>query len=167
MWIQNVHHHLCLLPETLYLAIYLFDRFLSIKVVARAKVGLVAVTCILVAAKFEEIVVPSMETMLNFIPGVFTRSELLKAEVFLLKLLDHNLGYPNPLGFMRRINQADEWHTETRTVVKYIIEATLTNEQFLQWPGSCLAAAATYLAKELLAYESGVKPSWVSASSSS
>ncbi len=52
------------MPETLYLAINLVDRFLSFRFSSLAKLQLVGVTCMFIAAKVEETLAPSVT---NFI----------------------------------------------------------------------------------------------------
>ena len=51
-----------LLPEMLYLAVNIIDLFLSARVVSLARPQLVGITCMFLAAKVEEIVVPSAPT---------------------------------------------------------------------------------------------------------
>lgn len=54
-WLIQVHVRFRLLPETLFLCVNIIDRFLSARVVSLAKLQLVGVTCMFIAAKFEEI----------------------------------------------------------------------------------------------------------------
>ena len=49
-----------LVPETLFLAVSFLDRFLSVEVTTRNSLQLVGITCVLVAAKYEEIYAPSV-----------------------------------------------------------------------------------------------------------
>ena len=50
-----------LLPETLFLAVNIIDRFLTKRVVSLVKLQLVGVTAMFIAAKYEEIVGPVIE----------------------------------------------------------------------------------------------------------
>ena len=50
------------MADTLYLAISYMDRFLSVQTVSRSRLQLVGVTCMLVAAKYEEIYAPLVTT---------------------------------------------------------------------------------------------------------
>ncbi len=47
-----------MLPETLWIAVNLVDRFLSVRVVSLVKLQLVGVTAMFIAAKYEEILAP-------------------------------------------------------------------------------------------------------------
>ena len=59
-WLIQVHTHFWLLLETLYIALNIIDHFLSAHVVSFAKLQLVGITCMFLAAiKVGEIVAPS------------------------------------------------------------------------------------------------------------
>ena len=66
-WLIQVHVRFRLLPETLFLCVNIIDRFLSARVVSLAKLQLVGVTCMFIAAKFEEIVSPSVSHIAAFL----------------------------------------------------------------------------------------------------
>lgn len=57
-WLLQVHMRYHMLPETLWIAINIVDRFLSNRVVSLIKFQLVGVTAMFVAAKYEEIMAP-------------------------------------------------------------------------------------------------------------
>lgn len=59
-WLIEVHHRFELMPETLYLAINLIDRFLSVKTVPRRELQLLGISAMLIAAKYEEIWAPEV-----------------------------------------------------------------------------------------------------------
>ena len=58
-WLLQVHLRYHLLPETLWIAVNILDRFLSVRVVSIIKLQLVGVTAMFIAAKYEEILAPS------------------------------------------------------------------------------------------------------------
>jgi G2/mitotic-specific cyclin 1/2 len=57
-WLLQVHVRYHMLPETLWIAVNLVDRFLSVRVVSLVKLQLVGVTAMFIAAKYEEILAP-------------------------------------------------------------------------------------------------------------
>jgi hypothetical protein len=57
-WIIEVHHRLTLMPETLYLTVYIIDQYLSMENVPRKELQLVGVSAMLIASKYEEIWAP-------------------------------------------------------------------------------------------------------------
>ena len=108
------------MPETLYLCINIIDRFLSVRVVSLAKLQLVGITCLFITTKVEEIVSPSISHFLYCADSSYT--EILQAERCVLKALDWNLSYPNPIHFLRRVSKADEYDVKVRTITEYLLE---------------------------------------------
>ncbi|KAJ6099181.1 hypothetical protein N7467_000716 [Penicillium canescens] len=149
-WLVQVHQRFNLLPETLYLTVNYIDRFLSHKIVSLGKLQLVGATAIFIAAKFEEITAPSVQEIVYMVDGGYSMDEILKAERFMLTILDFDLGWPGPMSFLRRISKADEYDLETRTVAKYFLELTIMDERFVCTPPSFVAAGAHCLARMLL-----------------
>ncbi|KAL9607612.1 MAG: hypothetical protein Q9167_007490 [Letrouitia subvulpina] len=149
-WLVQVHHRFGLLPETLFLCINYIDRFLSCKIVSLGKLQLVGATAIFVAAKYEEINCPSVQEIVYMVDGGYTVDEILKAERFMLSMLQFELGWPGPMSFLRRISKADDYDLETRTLAKYFLELTIMDERFVGSPPSFTAAGAHCLARMML-----------------
>ncbi|CAK7226192.1 B-type cyclin [Sporothrix curviconia] len=149
-WLIQVHSRFNLLPETLFLTVNYIDRFLSTKIVSVAKLQLVGATAIFIAAKYEEIICPSIEEIIFMVDGGYTKEEILKAERFMLSMLGFELGWPGPMSFLRRISKADEYDLDTRTLAKYFLEVTIMDERFVACPPSFLAAGAHCLARMML-----------------
>lgn len=149
-WLVQVHHRFSLLPETLFLCVNYIDRFLSCKVVSLAKLQLVGATAIFVAAKYEEINCPSVQEIVYMVDGGYTVDEILKAERFMLSMLQFELGWPGPMSFLRKISKADDYDLETRTLAKYFLEITIMDERFVGSPPSFAAAGAHCLARMML-----------------
>jgi len=156
-WIVQVHNRFQLLPETLFLAINYIDRFLSQKIVSINKLQLVGATALFIAAKYEEILCPSVHEIVFMVDNGYTIDEILAAERFMLSQLQFELGYPGPMSFLRRVSKADDYDLETRTLAKYFLELTIMDERFVGSQPSYLAAGAHYLARSLLG-----KGDWVS-----
>lgn len=156
-WLVQVHHRFNLLPETLFLCVNYIDRFLSCKVVSLGKLQLVGATAIFIAAKYEEINCPSVQEIVYMVDGGYSMDEILKAERFMLTMLQFELGWPGPMSFLRRISKADDYDLETRTLAKYFLEVTLMDERFIGSPPSFTAAASHCLSRMMLR-----KGEWVS-----
>lgn len=149
-WLIQVHHRFSLLPETLFLTVNYIDRFLSCKIVSLGKLQLVGATAIFVAAKYEEINCPSVSEIVYMVDGGYTVDEILKAERFMLSMLQFELGWPGPMSFLRRISKADDYDLETRTLAKYFLEVTIMDERFVGCPPSYIAAGAHCFARQIL-----------------
>ena len=152
-WLVQVHYRFQLQAETLFLCINIMDRFLSARVVSLAKLQLVGITCLFVAAKVEEILAPSVTHFLMCAESTYTESEILQAERYILKTLDWNLSYPNPMHFLRRVSKADNYNVEVRTLAKYFLEIQCVEWRLVAAPPSLMAAASIWLARVVLGYD--------------
>ncbi|KAJ7072683.1 putative g2/mitotic-specific cyclin cdc13 [Mycena amicta] len=146
-WLIQVHSRFQLLPETLFLCGNLIDRFLSARTVSTAKVQLVGLACLFIAAKFEETVAPAVENYVVISDGATTAEELRTAEQHILRSLGWDLRYTGPMHWLRRISKADNYAPHTRTLGKYLSEISLLEHRLLSVPPSMISAAAMWLAR--------------------
>ncbi|OAA66127.1 Cyclin B, G2/mitotic-specific [Cordyceps fumosorosea ARSEF 2679] len=149
-WLVQVHSRFALLPETLFLTVNYIDRFLSYKIISVTKLQLVGATALLVASKYEEINCPSMDEIVFMVDNGYSPEEILKAERFMLSMLNFELGWPGPMSFLRRVSKADDYDLDTRTLAKYFLELTIMDERFVASPPSFLAAGAHCLSRLIL-----------------
>lgn len=149
-WLIEVHTRFHLLPETLFLAVNIVDRFLSAKVVQLDTFQLVGITALFIASKYEEVLSPHVENFKRITDNGFSEAEILSAERFVLGALQFDLSYPNPMNFLRRVSKADDYDIQSRTIGKYLMEVSLLDHRFLSFAPSHVAAAAMYLARLLL-----------------
>jgi Cyclin, N-terminal domain len=75
-WLVEVHLKFKLVPETLYLAINLIDRFLERCIVFRPKLQLVGVACLLIASKYEEIYAPELRDLVYICDRAYTKQDV-------------------------------------------------------------------------------------------
>ena len=149
-WLIEVHTRFHLLPETIFLAVNIIDRFLSTRVVELEKLQLVGVTAMFIASKYEEVLSPHVGNFKHVADDGFSEEEILKAERFVLAALNYDLSYPNPMNFLRRISKADNYDIQTRTLGKYLLEISLLDHRFMGYQPSHIAAASMYLARLIL-----------------
>lgn len=150
-WLLQVHMRYHMLPETLWIAVNIIDRFLSKRVVSLVKFQLVGVTAMFVAAKYEEIMAPSVEEFVYMTENGYTRDEILKGEKILLTTLDFRISsYCSPYSWLRRISKADDYDIQTRTLSKFLMELTLLDHRFLRAKSSMIAAIGMYTARRML-----------------
>ncbi|KAF7592763.1 G2/mitotic-specific cyclin [Aspergillus hancockii] len=149
-WLIEVHTRFRLLPETLFLAVNIIDRFLSAEVVALDRLQLVGVAAMFIASKYEEVLSPHVANFSHVADETFTDKEILDAERHILATLEYNMSYPNPMNFLRRISKADNYDIQTRTLGKYLMEISLLDHRFMAYRQSHVSAAAMYLARLIL-----------------
>jgi G2/mitotic-specific cyclin-B, other len=72
-WIVDVHRHFRLRDDTLYFTINLLDRFLSKRKIVRSQLQLVAISCLFIACKLEEIYPPQVNSLVEITLNVFSK----------------------------------------------------------------------------------------------
>lgn len=82
--------------------------------------------------------------------GGYNDDEILKAERYVLSMIDFNLSYPNPINFLRRISKADGYDIQSRTMAKYLMEISIVDHKFMGVTPSLIAAAGNWLARKVL-----------------
>ena len=92
-WIQQVHLRYHMLPETLWIAVNIVDRFLTHRVVSLVKLQLVGVTAMLIASKYEEILAPSVDEFSYMTGNGYTREEILKGERIVLQTIEFKVSH--------------------------------------------------------------------------
>ena len=150
-WLLQVHLRYHLLPETLWIAVNIVDRFLTKRVVSLMKLQLVGVAAMFVAAKYEEILAPSVDEFVSMTGQGYSKDEILKGERIMLQTLDFKVShYCSPYSWMRKISKADDYDIQTRTLSKFLTEATLLDHRFLRVKPSLVAAIGMYTARRML-----------------
>ncbi|EDQ89090.1 cyclin B [Monosiga brevicollis MX1] len=149
-WLVEVHYRFELLQETLYLTVDVLDRFLSSERTSRSQLQLVGVTAMLIASKYEEMYPPEVGDFVYISDNAYRREQILAMEQTMLRVLDFNLGKPLPLHFLRRDSRAGHADGTMHTFAKYFMELTLCSPRFLGYKPSQVAAAATYISREVV-----------------
>jgi G2/mitotic-specific cyclin 2 len=158
-WLLQVHLRYHMLPETLWIAVNIVDRFLTKRVVSLVKLQLVGVTAMFIAAKYEEILAPSVDEFVFMTENGYSKEEILKGERIVLQTLEFKIShYCSPYSWMRKISKADDYDIQTRTLSKFLTEVTLLDYQFLRVKPSLVAAVGMYTARRMLGGD------WVSSS---
>ncbi|KAH8831251.1 cyclin-like protein [Flagelloscypha sp. PMI_526] len=150
-WMASIHSKYHLMPETLWIAVNIVDRFLSKRVVTIVKLQLVGVTALFIASKYEEIMAPGVEEFVMLVEHQYSKEEIFKGERILLETLEFNISsYCSPYTWMRRISKADQYELQTRTLGKFLSELTLLDHRFLRASPHLVAAVAMYSARVML-----------------
>lgn len=175
--ILSNHYQLC--PTARHLAVYLLDLFMDHYDVAVKQLYIVALSCLLLASKFEEKEdrVPKIEQLntLGFMSNLnltLTKKELLKMELLLLDTFNWNLCLPTAAHFLdyyllASVQETDlhnGWPLASLTKTKlfmekyahYFLEVSLQDHAFLSFRPSLVAASCIASSRICLQ----ISPSW-------
>jgi hypothetical protein len=105
-WLMTVHNRFRCSPETIYLAVYVLDSFMSKKHdIPTNRYQLVGITAMVIAAKFEEVWPPSIDDLVSITDKAFTHGDVLKMEREILRTIDFVVARPLPITFLRRFSK--------------------------------------------------------------
>jgi len=149
-WLVDVHLKFKLHEETFFLAVDLVDRYLTVARVSRSQLQLVGITCMLLAAKYEEIWPPEVSECIHVSANTYTRDEILKMERAIAAALSFKLTQPTPFPMLARLLEVTEADEMTRHAAFFFLEHAVLNYKHLQFLPSELAHASLYLANVML-----------------
>ena len=90
-WLVQIQHYLSLSDVTLHLAVANFDRVIDNIDFEQDEVQLLGLACLQLAAKVEEDCAPSQSLLLPLTGGVYSKEDLARMEVEVLRALDWRL----------------------------------------------------------------------------
>ncbi|KGN44298.1 putative cyclin-B3-1 [Cucumis sativus] len=156
-WLIEVHFKFDLMPETLFLSVTLFDRYLSLVKIKKNEMQLVGLTALLLASKYEDFWHPRVKDLLSISAESYSREQMLQMEALILKKLKFRLNVPTTYVFMLRfLKAAQSANTQLEHLSFYLIELALVEYEALSFRPSLLCASALYVARCTLR----ISPSW-------
>ncbi|CEO96242.1 hypothetical protein PBRA_004913 [Plasmodiophora brassicae] len=144
-WLVEVHNMFKLKQETLFLAVNILDRYLSIRQIKRTRLQLIGSTALFVACKYEEMYAPEVEDFVYVSDRAFTRDDVLLCESEFCMALGFWFSIPTPFHFAQRFVQVASFDERNALFASYLMELTLLEYSFVQYPPSVIAASAVYL----------------------
>ncbi|KAL4062688.1 cyclin-like protein [Scleroderma citrinum] len=131
----------------------IINHFLSAHVILLAKLWLVGIMCLLLAAKVEEIVVPSILYFHNCADLSYTEGKILLIECYVLMTLDWNLSHPNAMHYLRHISKVEDYDLKAQTIRKYLLEVAVLRWRLLAMPPSLITIASIWLTGLILSHD--------------
>ena len=144
-WIIEVHLKFELRQETLHMAIWLIDTYLSFAFVPRDRLQLLGITCLLISSKSHEIYYPQHKKLIEMTDNAYTIEEMLKMENEILKQLNFYVLCPNPLDFFNILSKMFNFEKKHYIFGNYFIEYVLVHYDLLKYAPSVIASSCAYL----------------------
>lgn len=138
MWIEGVSN------VTRQTAISLLDRTLQKRSTSSSRIDLVALACIFIASKLEEVIVPDPKILIGYPSKRFTLKQLYRMERIILRLLNFQLIRPTPFCFLEayisllKIELKDKLQNFSR----YLIDLAITDQLITTYSPSSIASSA-------------------------
>ncbi|GAX81523.1 hypothetical protein CEUSTIGMA_g8951.t1 [Chlamydomonas eustigma] len=149
-WLVEVSEEYKLCADTLYQAVNYIDRFLSLQSAQRSQLQLIGVTCMWLAAKYEEIYPPNVADFCYITDNTYSREQMIQMEEVVLKRLSYELTVPTAKTFLRRLLQVCNPDEHLHFLSNYLTELSLLDYSMLEFTPSVIAAAGIFLANLML-----------------
>ena len=147
-WLVSIHRYLKLVPETLHLSVSLIDRFLTKKSVSKYQLQLLGLTCLHLAAKYEEIYPPEFSKFLKICENAYSKGQVVLMEKELLKAVDFKINVPTVWVFYTKYSEYGGLNRVEASYAQYLIELGLLEQGMSRFRNSLKAACAVYMASK-------------------
>lgn len=152
-WMIEVHLKFHLKDETLFLAVYLIDRYLCHQAIQRSRLQLMGVACLMIACKQEEILTPHVKDFVYITDKAYTKLEVLEMEKEVLKVLNFNLLFPSSYRFYQILAQFFKFSKKQFMFGRYLLETCLIGYRMTKYLPSMLAASCAYIVMKFFNFE--------------
>ncbi|EGT32167.1 hypothetical protein CAEBREN_14236 [Caenorhabditis brenneri] len=141
-WLSDVVDGYDLQKETLHLAVNLLDRvFLSLDV-EKTLFQLVGTTCMMIAAKYEEIYPPAIDKFAYITKYKYSVPDILSMERFILAKFRFSKFVPTASWFGTCFAKRMQFTPEMSETMEYLLDLSLMDACFLRYRPSDIGAAA-------------------------
>lgn len=142
-WLLGVHMEFRLLSETLFIAVYMVDKYLEKKNITRNKLQLLGISALFSASKYEEIYPPDISKFVNITDKAYTKSEIIEMEKEILDTLGFDITFGSSLRFFEIIIQLSGFKFEEEFIYrcKYLLDLCLLKYEMLNYSPSFVASA--------------------------
>ncbi|PNS21905.1 G1/S-specific cyclin CCN1 [Sphaceloma murrayae] len=150
-FLLEAHHAFQLLPETLFLAVNLLDRYCSRRVVYKRHYQLVGCAALLIAAKYGDRKdrVPTIRELKSMCCSLYDEDMFTQMEWHVLQTLNWIVGHPTVSSFLQ-MAMADVVDPEVENMSLYISEMALYHKEFVPVAPSVMARSSLALARCIL-----------------
>jgi hypothetical protein len=144
--------------ETLYLSINLFDRYIQ-KIFSENKItedlNLIALTCLFIASKYEEIYPPYLKDFLDIFKNKYNKEEIFSKENDILSSLDFQILIISPILFLKKFcfeekNENEENMNLCFNGAQFFLELCIIEPKFCELKPSLQASICLYLSRKFL-----------------
>lgn len=160
----EAHAAFGLLPETLFLAINLLDRYCSRRIVYKRHYQLVGCASLLIAAKYGDRKdrVPTIRELKTMCCHLYEEEMFTQMEWHVLQTLEWAIGHPTIDGFLQLATEALPKDVEVENMARYIAEIAMFHKEFVSKRPSDMARSALALARYVFNRPQPLHTEWVS-----
>jgi hypothetical protein len=130
-WLIKIHSNLKMRNNSLLLALNILENYSINNYIKKSKYQLIGLTCLLIAAKYEEIYPRKIKEYVMICDNAFSKEEIIETEAKILNFLNFDLYLVTPLNFldffMKKFNLNPDFYG---LCVKHLVFLCLDNNYF-------------------------------------
>ncbi|KAI8648019.1 hypothetical protein MRS44_013508 [Fusarium solani] len=151
-FLVEAHAAFNLLPETLFLAVNLLDRYCSKRQVYKELYQLVGCTALLISAKYSDKKrhVPKIHELNTMCCELYNVSMFIRMEWHVLDTLEWVIGHPTADSFSQQLVEEEGEDQEVEHMAAYLREIALYHRDFVSTKPSIMAQTSLALARTIL-----------------
>lgn len=163
-FLLEAHHAFQLLPDTLFLAVNLLDRYCSRRVVYKRHYQLVGCAALLIAAKYGDRKerVPTIRELKSMCCALYDDDMFTQMEWHVLQTLNWMIGHPTVSSFLDLALSECAPDPEVENMALYISEMALYHKEFIPVRPSVIARSSLALARCILGRPQPSSHEWAS-----
>lgn len=144
-WIIEVHFHFNLKQETLFMAVFIIDSFLSAHFISKSRFQLLGITSLLIACKSQEIYYPHLNKFVQATGDAYTKEDIIRMENEILKILSFNIVYPTSNDFFNILSKLFNFNRKQYFLGYFFLENALIDYQMIKYSPNIIAASCIYI----------------------
>ena len=149
-WIIDVHDRFKLLPDTLFLSIIFFDRFMSrILDIKKEKLQLIGVTSLLIGCKYEEIFSPEIRDFVCILDRTYEKEDIIEQENYMLKVLKFEITFPTSLRYYEILRILFDIENKYYDYGIYLLTLCLIDCRFSKYTQAVIATTVCFFIKKI------------------
>lgn len=156
-WLMEVHSRYKMRHETIFLAVRLIDKYLSLRPIEYDRFQLLGTASLMIAAKYEEIYPPKVKDFVYICANAYTRADVLKMEARILHLVEFDLVFPTAVQFFGFFQKLHQFEDTIKHLTLYILYGSLISQNFCQSNPRLLAFSAVIMANKAFKNYEGIK----------
>lgn len=144
-WMIEVHDRFKLLPDTLFLSVIIFDRYMSVvKNIKKQRLQLIGVTSLLIACKYEEIFSPEVRDFVCILDRTYEKEDLMEQENLMLKVLKFEVTFPTSLRYFEILRVEFGIDERYYNYGNYLLELSLLDCRFSRYMQAVIATTVCF-----------------------
>ena len=158
----EAHAAFGLLPETLFLAVNLLDRYCSRRIVYKKHYQLVGCSALLIASKYGDRKdrVPTIKELKGMCCSLYEEDMFLQMEWHVLQTLNWVIGHPTVDSFLQLAVEHLQYDPEVEHMASYIAEIAMFQREFVGKRPSDMARSSLALARCILGRPQELSTEW-------